>query len=174
MPDPLARLAVLVLAAVFAWAGLSKLVRPLAWREALDVYRLPNVAKRIAAGLVPLLEMAVPFLVLGASSRAGAALAIGLLAGASLMVLRARSFEGDVVPCGCFGATKARDYRALLGRNAVIGVVAAIVAMSPEDVVSGGGLLPNLDVVPIALVVAGAAAIWALVRVGGSLHRWRR
>lgn len=148
-----------LLAVAFVWAALAKASRPPAWRSALLGYRLPDQLVTPALVGVPVVEVVAAFLLAagGAATKAGAALAVALLAAFSLAVLRARRLEGDRLPCGCFGGTGSRDYRLMLVRNAFLGAVAAAVLLVPRlaryelEVPSSGEVVP-------ALLVAGAAA----------------
>lgn len=117
------------LAGVFAWAAASKALDPRGWREALGAHRLGPLARPALVG-VPVLETAVAALVLAGAPRAGASLALALLATFSGAILRARALQGDRIPCGCFGRTRARDYRALLIRNVALGTLAVWVVVT--------------------------------------------
>ncbi len=118
-----------LLGVAFFWAAIAKASRPSAWRHALVGYRLPAGMTTPALVLVPVFEIVAGVLLSagGDGSRAGAALAVALLAAFSLAVLRARRLQGDQLPCGCFGGSGSRDYRLMLVRNAVLGAVAAAI-----------------------------------------------
>lgn len=122
-----------LLAVAFFWAAIAKASRPSAWRSALLGYRLPGATAMPALVLVPVLEIVTAVLLSagGNASKAGAALSVALLGAFSLAVLRARRIQGDRLPCGCFGGSGSRDYRLMLVRNAVLGVVAAAILLVP-------------------------------------------
>jgi hypothetical protein len=153
------------LAAVFAWAGLAKVVDPARWRRALAGYRL-GAADRALAMAVPLAELAVAALLLSGRHEEGAALALALLAVFSAAVLRARSLQGDRVACGCFGRARTRDYRSLLGRNAALGALATFT-------LAGRATGPLVDLppvradeaLPIALTAIATALGMAMLRM---------
>ncbi len=146
---------------VFTWAAGAKVLRFRAWREALAAYGFQGGAERIAASGVPAAESAAALALALASIKVGAALSLVLLAGFSLAVLRARARRGNRLPCGCFGRTKSRDYRLMLGRNAVLVIVAAVVLLSRET----EGLLSGMEVpavdelLPATLAATGIGVV---------------
>jgi hypothetical protein len=117
------------LAGVFVWAAAAKALDVRGWREAVAAHKLGPVSRPALLG-VPVLEVAVAGVVLAGAARTAALLALVLLAAFSGAILRARAIHGDRVPCGCFGRTRARDYRALLARNLGLGAVAAAVLVT--------------------------------------------
>jgi hypothetical protein len=158
--------AALFLAAAFAWAAVAKLARFPAWREALAGYRLPEPAERAVRPLVPLTEAVVAVLLVsgGDASRAGAALAVALLGGFSLSVLRAQRLQGDRLPCGCFGGRGGRDYRLMLVRNATLGAVAATALLFPRAGAFDAVAPDASQVVPAALAAAGLGlGVWLVL-----------
>jgi methylamine utilization protein MauE len=156
MQDITVRIAAGLLGAVFAWAGIAKLVRWTTWRTGLRRYRLGR-AESAAAVTVPVLELMVVAGLIGGFSLAAAALTLALLAGFCLAVLRARSAEGDRLPCNCFGADSAHDYRTMLLRNGLLGIPAAVILLSGEDFfLFGDTRLPSAsEAIPVALVGVG-------------------
>jgi hypothetical protein len=153
----------IILAAVFAWAAAAKMIRPGAWRRAVDAHALPPAVGGAAIVLVPLAEAAVTVLVLTGSVHIAAGLSLVLLAGFSVALLRLRSRLGDRAPCGCFGSSRTRSIRLLLARNAILAVLAAAALAGPERLVGlrapGGG-----EVLPFALAAAGAVMAAVLTR----------
>lgn len=149
--------AALFLAVAFAWAAVAKVARFAAWREALAGYGLPEAAESAARVLVPVVEVAVAVVLVsgGDASRAGAALAVALLGGFSLAVLRAQRVQGDRLPCGCFGGGGRRDYRLMLVRNATLGAVAAIALLFPRAGAFEPAAPDAAQIVPAALAAAG-------------------
>lgn len=153
-----------VVAVVFGAAAIAKLSRPARWRRSLASYRLPPRVERTAAIGVPVTEgvlAVMPFL--GLASSAGLA-ALSALAVFSVAVVAARVRVGRRLDCGCFGASQLRDYRWLLARNVVLGVVAAVAWRRgvDESVVAGLGLPTGGELLPAALAVLGVAlAAWA-------------
>jgi hypothetical protein len=162
-----------LLAVAFFWAAIAKASRPSAWRNALLGYRLPKGVVTPALVLVPVLEIVAGVLLSsgGDASKAGAALSVALLAAFSLAVLRARSLQGDRLPCGCFGGSGGRDYRLMLVRNAVLGSVAALVLLVPRVASYEIDRLPASDVLPAVMVAVGVLLIAWLVATAGKAGR---
>ncbi|MGH2546626.1 MAG: MauE/DoxX family redox-associated membrane protein, partial [Actinomycetota bacterium] len=159
------------LAAVFGLAAAAKALRWRAWRRALTAYRIPAPLEGGAAIGVPLAEAAVPASILTGATELGAGLALVLLLGFSVAVLRAARTEGLRLPCGCFGRAGSRSVRAILARNlAFAGLAAAAVGSGRSPVPSFG---PG-DEVPALLASVGAALTGVLlVRAGRILRRDR-
>jgi hypothetical protein len=161
-------LACSALGLVFAWSAVAKLARFQEWSSTLARYRLGDGVTKIARVGVPLVEIATAALLLTSVSRAGAASTLLLVAGFSLAILRARRVEGDRLPCGCFGKAKARDYRVMLMRNALLAVLAAVILLSGREVAVLGslGAPGGADALPVLLVGVGAVSaawmVWAI------------
>jgi hypothetical protein len=148
-----------VLSIVFAWAAVSKLARSRAWRRSLGTYGLGPSFRRGAAMGVPVVELGVaslPFL--GLRAFAGA-VALGVLSLFSVAVVFARVRSGRRLECACFGGARARDYRVLVARNALLAMVAVVAWREGDDSWIGAGIrAPTGDeLVPAALVVVGLA-----------------
>jgi hypothetical protein len=150
------------LATVFAVAAAGKVLAPGQWRDALAAYRLGLLDPPALVG-VPLAEAAVVALVITGAPAQASVLALALLVAFSGGILRARTLHGSLVPCGCFGRARARDFRILLGRNVALAMLSAGVLLT-------GSAFPLLDwarspgggeVLPAALALAGLAlAAW--------------
>jgi hypothetical protein len=164
---PLAEAGVVVLAVVFAWAALAKVLLPSRWRRVLAAHPLPAWMRRAAGPGVPVAELAVPVLVLLGRPREAAAVAAVLLVAFSGFVVWARGRRGGRLPCGCFGRIKSRDWRALLARNAallVVAAVAATISAGPSLVDVARGPVPG-EVLPAALTAVGLGlALWLVRR----------
>ena len=177
MPETTVRIVTLCLAALLAWAAAAKVLRWHAWRAALEGYRLPGRLPMMAAAGTPVAEIGIAAILISPAPRAGAALTVALLAAFSLVVLRGRSLHGEKLPCGCFGGSRERDYRTMLLRNALLGVLAAIVLISGRDVKALAGLsLPNgPELVPALLVALGIlVAAWTGYQVMSTARRGTR
>jgi Methylamine utilisation protein MauE len=151
-----------ILIVVFGWGALAKLVRFPQWQNALAVYRLVPQVAAIALFGVPLSEMVIVGLLVSSHARAGAALSLGLIAAFSWALLRARQWQGDRLPCGCFGRAELHDYRLLVGRNAGIAVLAGVVLIQGHDHLMTESLRwsPS-SLLPSALVIIGLLlALW--------------
>jgi hypothetical protein len=162
MPDATARIVTLCLAALLAWAAAAKVLRWDAWRAALAAYRLPSRLELVAVAGTPFLEVGVAVMLISPAPRVGAALTVALLAAFSLVVLRGRSVQGEKLPCGCFGRSSERDYRSMLLRNALFGVLAAAVLLSGREGSALTGLsLPGGDELFPALLAAFGVVVAA-------------
>lgn len=176
MPDLVWKLAALVLVVTFSWSTVAKVARPALWRETLARYRPAQPLDTLALFGAPLFEAAVVGGIAGGLPHASAALALALLAAFSLAVLRLRGLEGDRLPCGCFGKTKARDFRLMLARNAALAVAAALVLGAPRDARFLAGLaVPQAsEIIPAVLVLLGIAlALWLAITVASSFRKGR-
>jgi len=158
-------IAAVVLAAVFTWAALSKILRSSAWWASLEQYALGWMRRPIAVA-VPVAELAVPALVAAGLPVEASGLAIVLLVAFSLALLRARRLHGNRVACGCFGRTRARDYRLLLARNAAIALVAAASLAAPASPWGAGPLRAphGPELLPTILALAGLVLLVAIAR----------
>ncbi len=122
----MARIAGVLLAAVFAVAAAAKCRDPEGTRRALSDFGLPN--PRLLARLVPAVE-AASALLLVIDPVTGGPCAVALLAAFTTLVA-GRLMAGRREACGCFGAWSSRplSWRDL-ARNAVLmglGVLAAL------------------------------------------------
>jgi hypothetical protein len=147
------------LAFVFGWASLAKLARIRSWRETLGGYALPRALHTIALPAVPLGEAGVPILAISGRIREAAALALVLLVVFCAAVIRARRIRGHRLPCGCFGRGKVRDYRLLLLRNAVLGLLSvAVVVREAHGRLLDGTRAPRAsEAIPAFLIVVALA-----------------
>jgi uncharacterized membrane protein YphA (DoxX/SURF4 family) len=174
VPDVTIRIASALLGAVLLWSGAAKLLRWQAWKVTLRGYRLPRPVEAMAAPGVIVAELGIATLLLAGVTRVGAALALALLSAFSLAILRARSLQGDRLPCGCFGGRDERDYRALLIRNAILEGIAALLLVGGEDVSIVDGIRgPGAsELVPAAFVaLALVVIVWMIFQVAASLRR---
>ncbi|MDQ4142849.1 MAG: hypothetical protein M3198_03740 [Actinomycetota bacterium] len=174
MPDPLLWTFQALLAVVFAWAAVAKTLQWRAWRSSLASYGIPRTIETPVAVLVPVAEVTVVLLVLGGVARVAMASALALLAAFCLAVLRARSREGDRLPCGCFGKTEARDYRLMLVRNAALSALAGLVLLGGDglDPVTAGDVPEPGEVLPATLVIIGILlGGWILKQATSSMKR---
>jgi len=167
------RVAAAVLSIAFGSAAVVKIAGRARWARALASYRLGPLEGAALVG-VPLVELALatlPFL--GLVSTAGlASLAVLWVFSAAIVVGRVR--VGRRLDCGCFGASRARDYRLLLARNAALAVVAVVAWREGRDAWIGGSLAApsGSDLVPATLVALGLAlAIGVSVRAVITVRR---
>ena len=176
MSETAVRIVSLLLAAIFLWAAVAKVVRYGSWRTVLAGYRVPVMVGNIAVFGVPLLELIVVGLLLAGETRAGAALTVMLLSVFSFALVRARAIQGGKLPCGCFGATKERDFRLLLLRNGLLAILPAALLIEGEDVMplSELGWPSAGDALPTLLTLAGiAVALWIAREISTSFRKGR-
>ena len=155
--DRVATAAAGTVALFFAWSAIAKLVAPASWRRVLAGYGLPRPVERAVPPVLPALELAVPAAVVLGAPAAACALAVALLLVFSGVILRTRlRGDGDRIACGCFGGASARDYRALLARNAALAAVAVGGARAPAQAVAWWPAAPEPgELLPFVLAVAG-------------------
>jgi hypothetical protein len=174
MLDAVVRGAAVLLALLFTWAAVAKVIRLRAWRSALEGYALPRPVRYLGVAGVPVLEGAIVGLVLIDELPPAGALCIVVVSVFSLAILRRRSIEGNRLPCGCFGRATTRDYRVMLARNLLIALMAAVVLMGGAGVsVFDGFRGPGpRDLLPAVLVLAGVTLItWMVAQISNSLRR---
>lgn len=162
-----------VLAGAFLWGAAAKVAHFADWRLALNGYSIPSMARPLIILVVPLAETAVAVLLLIGPLKSGAALAAALLAAFSWAIVRARSLQGDRLPCGCFGRTTARDYRLMLLRNGLLGLLVAVVLLSgtQEGILRKLGGLSMQDVLPVTLIgLASMLSLWTVRQVANALR----
>ena len=159
---------------VFLWSGAAKALRWERWKVALGGYRLPRWLEVVARPGVIIAEWGIALLLLAGVTRVGAALALAVLSAFSLAILRARSLQGDHLPCGCFGGRGERDYRAMLVRNALLEGIAAVSLIGGRDVslIDGMRLPRSSELVPAAFVaLAVVLIVWMVFHALVSLRR---
>lgn len=169
----LSQICAALLAGVFAWAAVAKALRPGAWLQALDRYGLSPALRVPAAPGVPLAEAVVAGLLVAGMLPAGAALALALVAAFSLVLARLGSQGKSRAPCGCFGGVTDRSLRLLLGRNAILAALAAVVlAVKPQEWPSWQGRAPLVsEALPAALVLFGLTlCAWTGLRTLAALR----
>lgn len=158
--DP-AGFAAAVVVLTMGWAAVAKIVRPGLWRESVRAYALgPLAGPAIIA--VPIAELAVVSLGLAHERRAAAVVCLVLLTCFSAAAVRARIRTGAAVPCGCFGVARTRPLHVLLLRNAALVAVAGVGLAGSHGRTSRALALPTGEIAPLALLVAGAAAVTLL------------
>jgi hypothetical protein len=154
-------------AALLLVSGAQHLLHFTRWRAVLvQQDLLPYRSHRLAAALVPALEIAVGLAVLTTVALSGlTAAATAPLLGQALLYLAFTGYlfvllrQGRAVPCGCLGGTE-RATPGTAVRSALLGAVSAVAAVS-SAVTPGPYSRPGL-----ALLTAGA-----LLAVGTLLIR---
>jgi len=159
-----------VLAGVFALAGVAKLRDREGSRRAVREFGVPDRAAAAVGLLLPLAELAIAAaLVLTPSARWGAIAALVLLLAFIAGIANALR-RGEAPDCHCFGQIhSAPAGRGTLLRNVVLSVLALLV------IVEGPGAAIDSWVAArtAAELIAVAAGIGALILGALSLHLWR-
>ena len=146
----------LLLAAVFAAAGVSKILSPEPFRATLRKL-MPAPLAAGASRAIPALELALSaWLLTGVAARQAAGVAIVVLLAFTAVLLRMlrRGLSG----CGCFGEA-VDSAPAGLARNVILIALAACVALpetTPEGPWSDGAVM----IVGRLTLVVGAACLW--------------
>ena len=158
-----------LLAAVFATAGVGKLLDPSGSRIALRAFGLPNALIPAATYLVPAAELATAVaLLFHGSARWGAVAALLLLLTFIAGIARALS-RGQAPDCHCFGQLhSAPAGRGTLTRNGVLAALAAVVVVHGP----GTALDTWVDARSAAELAAIAIGIVALALAALSVRLW--
>lgn len=166
-----------ILAAVFAVAGIGKLLDLEGSRRALEEFGVPRRAARVAGIALPAAELAVAIaLLILPTARWGAAGALLLLLVFAAGVARSMS-RGQTPDCHCFGQFHSEPAgRTTLIRNAAFAVGAAVVVVAGAGVSLTGGL-GSLHGAAIALVGVSVLAVllaFAVVELWSERRRLTR
>jgi thiol-disulfide isomerase/thioredoxin/uncharacterized membrane protein YphA (DoxX/SURF4 family) len=167
--DVLLLTASIVLAVVFAVAGIAKLLDRAGSRTAARAFGVPDgIAPGIAVGL-PLVELVVALLLLFSASRWwGALVALALFVLFSAAVARVMA-RGESPECHCFGQLHSApaDWRTLARNASLAGAAAFVVVAGRGD--AGPGMfawVSGLDGAQKTLVALGAALVGVLAGAG--------
>lgn len=150
-----------IVAIVLAVAGGWKLAQPSGSRQALAALgvRVPVLAVR-SLGIV---EFALAIGVIVAGGRVLASTTAVLYLGFAAVAERLRGRE---VSCGCFGSASARSSRWHVGVDVACALVAASAAITgPPGALDAWDRLPLAGIAHVVMIVAGAAAVLALLTV---------
>jgi uncharacterized membrane protein YphA (DoxX/SURF4 family) len=158
-----------VLAVVFATAGVGKLLDRAGSRRALAAFGVPHGAVDVASWVLPLAELATAgALVFHPTARWGATAALVLLMLFIFGIARALS-RGEAPDCHCFGQLhSAPAGRGTLARNAVLAALAGVVVVYGP----GTSLDAWVDARSAAELVAVAIGIVAAVLGTMSVRLW--
>jgi uncharacterized membrane protein YphA (DoxX/SURF4 family)/peroxiredoxin len=165
----------LLLAGVFATAGVAKLLDLTGSRRALEDFGVPRRLARPGSVALPLSEIAIAAaLLFPVSARLGGLAATALL-GAFIVVIANALAHGRAPDCHCFGQLHSEPAGwGTLARNGVlIGLAAAIAVFGPGPTVDGWiaeRTAPELAMLAAAL----AAAVFAGVRMRAWKQRRER
>lgn len=126
-----------LLAAVFAVAGIAKLMDRRGAERAINDLGLPQAAAPLLAWMVPVIELTVAAALLPAASAWwGGAAALGLLT-AFTAAIAINLLRGRAPDCHCFGQLTVEPIgRGTLVRNLLLLTAAGLLVLSPEQAVS--------------------------------------
>ena len=161
--DKIASAAALVLAAVFLWAGVAKLLRRDDTQASFSALRLP--APAALAVVVPIVEIALAAaLVLRPAIAAWAALA---LIGAFTAVIWLAIARGIEAPCSCFGTARKEPVSTNeIVRNGMLAGL-AVLATAAHGAAGWPGL-PQLVIVTVLAALGRVVLAIAELRRGGN------
>ena len=164
----------LLLAGVFATAGVAKLLDLAGSRRALEDFGVPPRLARPGGLLLPLAEIAIAVaLVFPASARWGALAAAVLLAVFALAIGNAMA-HGRAPDCHCFGKVHSEPAgRSTLTRNAaLIAAAVAVAALGPAPAIDTWvSERSTLELVALAVALAAAAVAAHQLRAWGRRRR---
>jgi uncharacterized membrane protein YphA (DoxX/SURF4 family)/peroxiredoxin len=149
----------LVLAAVFATAGVAKLMDLTGSRRALEDFGVPVRLAHPGGVLLPLFEMAIAAaLLFPLSARWGALAAAGLL-GAFIVVIGIALAHGRAPDCHCFGQLQSEPagWRTLARNVVLIGLAATVAALGPGPAVHDW--IAERSALELAILTAALAAV---------------
>ena len=161
----------LVLSAVFATAGVAKLMDLTGSRRALEDFGVPVRLARPGGLLLPLFEIAIAAaLLFPISARWGALAAAGLL-GAFIVVIANALAHGRAPDCHCFGQlhSEPAGWTTLVRNGVLVGVASTIVAFGP------GPAIPDWIAERSGLELAILAAALSAIAYGAfRLRAWNQ
>jgi peroxiredoxin/uncharacterized membrane protein YphA (DoxX/SURF4 family) len=156
----------LVLAAVFAVAGLAKLRDPRGSRKSLLDFGVPGVLAPMLAVLLPLAELACAVALLFAAWVVPGAEGVAALLALFIAAIAVSLARGRAPDCHCFGQLSSSpvSWRTLV-RNAALLVLAVLVAWKGRENPGQWPTLSARDVVEIALAAALAITFLILLHM---------
>lgn len=168
--------------AVFAVAGIAKLLDPRGSREAAKAFGVPDRLAGLAARGLPLVEIAIALLLLAVATRwyaAIAALALLLAFCAAIVRVMAR---GEAPDCHCFGQlhSSPTGWRTLVRTGLLAALTAFLVVAGRDDpgpsvvawtseLDANGWLVLGLAVGLVVVVAIGGYAVTHLLRSYGKV-----
>jgi methylamine dehydrogenase accessory protein MauD len=149
----------LVVAIVLLVASLAKLADRPGSRKAVEAFGVPRALAGVVAGLLPVLELtAAALLLVTATARIGAGVALGLFAVFSASITRS-IIRGDSPDCHCFGQLHSSPAGPkTLIRNALLAGIATFALIGAPGT-SATAWIGRLSGSALASVIAGAVAI---------------
>lgn len=159
LPSDAALIITWLVAWVFLWAGVTKLLRPDGAARAVVDFGITKSPSRAAGRSVGVLEVGIAlFLVVPGTARLGASMATLVLVVFTGLIGRALH-SGRDFPCFCFGTEASRISRGSLARSASLAALTGTVTIA----------FPALRPDPLETVLAAAAS---LSIVGAAVVGW--
>jgi hypothetical protein len=141
---------------LLAYAGIEKLVRPGATRDAMHALHLPH--RPIAVRAVGGLELAIA--VVGLAAGTAGAIAVTFMYAALAVVALVLWRAAPATPCGCLGASPTPASGVHVFVNGAAAIVALLAASAPHPfTVLAEQPLAGVPFVVLAICVAGLAAL---------------
>ena len=162
----------LILAAVLAWAGATKLPSGARFTDALGDHGIPRRARRPLTVLLALIELAIAAVAsAGVANRAAGIAVAGLGSLFALALVRLRLRGKRRTSCGCFGGRRSANTLMLTLRAAGLAGLGSVLAVGvPARGIAPGAAWQTIAIVALAgLVGALALAVLALYRQVGVL-----
>jgi uncharacterized membrane protein YphA (DoxX/SURF4 family) len=165
----------LVVAAVFAIAGIAKLIDRDGARQAVRAFGLPRPLVTTVAALLPVGELAVAVAMARRASAVVGAIAALFLLGAFMTAIAISLSHGRQPDCRCFGQVHSAPVTAkTLVRNAVVAALAGLVVVAGPGA-SLSAWASGLTVTDwITLGVAVALAVAFAMEGSLLVERWKR
>ncbi len=124
-----ASVALLAIAGVFLYAGISKISAPADFARAIELYRIvPRTPALVVALYLPWLEIGCAFAIFIRSLRAGALAFLAFCSAVFTVFIASALARGLDISCGCFGTGGSTGRAALLvslARAALLALVCA-------------------------------------------------
>ena len=162
----------LILAAVLAWAGATKLPAGARFTEALDDHGIPRRARRPLTVLLALIEIAIAAVAVAGVANRAAGIAVAVLGSLfALALVRLRLRGKRRTSCGCFGGRRSANTLMLSLRAVWLAGLGSVLAIGvPAWDIAPGGAWQTIAIVALSgLVGALALAVLALYRQVGVL-----
>lgn len=124
----------LVVAGVFLWAGVPKLLDPAGFAQDISNYNLlPDAVVGYVAAIVPVVEIVVALALVAGVEAKGAAVVAGAMLAVFAAAMGQAMARGIDLSCGCFGnAAEATVGWGSIARNAGLIAACALVVVGPE------------------------------------------
>lgn len=170
-----------LLASVFMLAGLAKIPHRREFTRLVRRYGVlpPGLVAPVAA-LLPPLELVCGLCLAVGFSTAPIAAVLGVILGAFTVVVAANLLRGNEIDCGCFNISgPSRISWFLVGRNLVLGAMAASIVVQPPGALSLDALLFDANEHgitrsdAIGVLVATVATTAVIAMAAESANAWK-